>query len=494
MEEPEHSQHEPGPGPSSSSATTSTDGQSSSSASISQVQEEEVVENERQENGDSYYPHHHRLHHHHHHHHHFLLNRQQHRPSIVSYRMNTSIPDAASPEMRDDVWSCLVVLVTFWFFASMTLIFGFYGSVNTHLGPNCSRLIATNPFFVQSIKAEEMDEPKPGPMLYGFYKPPPLDIEITWTETHNAFVPATFRKELLYFLNKGSRVDILYNVKSPGSSPLSLVIAQGRESLVEWIEDPSYPNTTLSWNIIYGSGKIQQKISESSYYYIAVGNLNSEEVEVELTVTINAFLYNTTQAYYKCSLGNHLCSLKLFLLGTNVAVLTSPHPKEGTVDEWYVKLSYGPRWITYFVGSGVMTVLILLAFRFFNMSQTPAEDDRLDFQAEEVGTERVPLLLHKDDDVSSWGSSYDSVSHDEEDPEEHLAAISTEGQQITEGENINNPPRLCVICFDAPRDCFFLPCGHCASCFTCATRIAEEAGTCPICRRKMKKVRKIFTV
>lgn len=25
-------------------------------------------------------------------------------------------------------------------------------------------------------------------------------------------------------------------------------------------------------------------------------------------------------------------------------------------------------------------------------------------------------------------------------------------------------------------------------------RIAEDAGTCPICRRKMKKVRKIFTV
>lgn len=119
--------------------------------------------------------------------------------------------------------------------------------------------------------------------------------------------------------------------------------------------------------------------------------------------------------------------------------------------------------------AGVMTVLILLAFRFFNMSQTTAED-RTGFEAEEVGTERAPLLLLKDDDVSSWGSSYDSVSHDEEDLEEQLAASSTEGQQITEGENINNPPRLCVICFDAPRDCFFLPCGHCAACFTCATR------------------------
>lgn len=29
-----------------------------------------------------------------------------------------------------------------------------------------------------------------------------------------------------------------------------------------------------------GSGKIQQEISESSTYYIAVGNLNSHEVEV----------------------------------------------------------------------------------------------------------------------------------------------------------------------------------------------------------------------
>ncbi|KAL6966267.1 aconitate hydratase [Sarracenia purpurea var. burkii] len=31
------------------------------------------------------------------------------------------------------------------------------------------------------------------------------------------------------------------------------LIEQGRESLIEWIEDPSYPNTTLSWNIIQGA-------------------------------------------------------------------------------------------------------------------------------------------------------------------------------------------------------------------------------------------------
>lgn len=40
-----------------------------------------------------------------------------------------------------------------------------------------------------------------------------------------------------------------------------------------------------------GSGKIQQKISESSYYYIAVGNLNSEEVEVVVKILTAPYHY-----------------------------------------------------------------------------------------------------------------------------------------------------------------------------------------------------------
>ena len=34
----------------------------------------------------------------------------------------------------------------------MTLIMGFYGSSRLELGPNCSRLITSNPLFVQSIQ------------------------------------------------------------------------------------------------------------------------------------------------------------------------------------------------------------------------------------------------------------------------------------------------------------------------------------------------------
>ena len=32
--------------------------------------------------------------------------------------------------------------------------------------------------------------------------------------------------------------------------------------------------------------------------------------------------------------------------------------------------------------------------------------------------------------------------------------------------------KICVICYEEPRNCFFVPCGHCATCHTCAQRYA----------------------
>lgn len=445
---------------------------SSSSNSTSQVQEE--VENNELENQDGFRH----------------QQEQGQQGSIVSYRINISLSDATRSELRDDIWSCCAVLVMFCFFASMTLILGFYGSITLQLSPNSSRLIQVSSFFVRSINAEEINEQKPGPMLYGFYGAPPLDFEISWNETHNASLPFDFHKEWMFFLNNDSEVNISYNVISPRSSTLFLVIARGKESLAEWINDPSYPSSILSWNIITGSGEIQQEISTTYDYYIAVANSNYEEVKVQLKFTVKAVIYNISQAHYRCSLSNKLCSLKLRFLGANTAVLTSPAPKEGTLDDyWYVKVSYTPRWLSYFLGSGMMVIITLLAFKFCDIFQ-PTNGQR----GTEIRPEQAPLLLHKDDDVSSRGSSYDSVSHDEEDVEDIFKMNSVEERALKEGENVNLK-RQCVICFNASRDCFFLPCGHCAACFSCGRRIAEDhAGTCPICRRKIKKVRKIFEV
>ncbi|PSS23822.1 E3 ubiquitin-protein like [Actinidia chinensis var. chinensis] len=357
----------------------------------------------------------------------------------IAYHVHyaTAEDEEASRMIRDDTWSCIIVVLTFWFFG---------------------------------------------------------DVLTTWSQNHSIPLSAGLYKEWIYVLNEGSQVNISYSVNSPSSSSLIIIIAQGSEGFAQWLEDPSYPNTTLSWNIIHGSGTIHQDIYLASSYYVAVGNLNSEEVEVQLNLSMKAFLYNTTKAYYNCALAQGACSLKMFFSDANAAVLTSPGPEQDSSnDMWYVKLSYGPRWITYLLGIGIMSVLMLLAFHFLNNFQCSREEGTR-YQLGETRSERAPLLSQKDDDLSSWGSSYDSVSQDEEDLEDGMPVTSLEGKPLKDGEYNNNIRRLCAICFDAPRDCFFLPCGHCVACFACGTRIAELAGTCPICRRNMKKVRRIFSV
>ncbi|KAI4353357.1 hypothetical protein L6164_002315 [Bauhinia variegata] len=397
--------------------------------------------------------------------------------------INWGLDDAAAI-VRDDTWSCVIVLLTFWIFVSMTMILGVYGSVSLLLGPNSSILLQPNSFFVQYLKVENLDDSQSGVMLYGTYGTPPLDVVTTWEETYNVSVPYDSHKEWEYYLNTGSQINISYRL----SSSIFLVIAQGSEDLTQWLEDPTYPNSTFSWNIIHGTGMITQNIYSSSTYYVAVGNLN-EDAEVELTIRIKAFLYNTSNAYYKCALTGDSCGLSIFFPSGNAAVLTTPGPEQNTSR---VKLSYGPRWIIYIFGIVGMTMIMSCAFNCLNKLQF-GRDNRPPVMYDEAGSQRAPLLSYKDDDLSSWGSSFDSLSHDEEDFDLQTRG-SMEGKSLGDGETHNNTRRLCGICFDAPRDCFFLPCGHCVACFECATRIAEAAGTCPVCCKNMKKVRKIFTV
>ncbi|KAH9736522.1 E3 ubiquitin-protein ligase APD2 [Citrus sinensis] len=412
----------------------------------------------------------------------------------VSHEGNFTRSDAASwTNVSDDTWPFIIVALTFWFFVSMTLILGVYGPENLILGPKSSILLQPSPFFVQKVKVQEIYELKPGPKLYGFYNSPPLDTVTTWSEKIIVSVPADSHQEWIIYLNKGSQINISYSVKSPGSS-VFLIIAQGNEGLRQWLFDPTFPNSTLSWNVIQGSGVIHQHIFTSSSYYVGLGNLNSEEVEVQLNLRLRAFLYNTSDAYYKCTFADGLCSLTVLFPNGNAIVLTSPKTEQDTSnDNWQVRVSYEPRWLSYVVGICGMTMIMLAAFNFLNKFLCEREGG-IGFQHGDVESARAPLLSHKDDDLSSWGSSYDSISTDEGNLEEFLTASSLEGKSLRDGEDSNNTRRLCAICFDAPRDCFFLPCGHCVACFKCGTRIAEVAGTCPVCRRKMKKVRKIFTV
>lgn len=71
----------------------------------------------------------------------------------------------------------------------------------------------------------------------------------------------------------------------------------------------------------------------------------------------------------------------------------------------------------------------------------------------------------------SWGSSYDCLSNDDEDLEDCPRTSTTVEQKLSpDDENLTITQRLCAICYDAPRDCFFLPCSHCVACYDCAMR------------------------
>jgi hypothetical protein len=44
-----------------------------------------------------------------------------------------------------------------------------------------------------------------------------------------------------------------------------------------------------------------------------------------------------------------------------------------------------------------------------------------------------------------------------------------EGSSCSSSEDLYDA-KLCVICYDDQRNCFFVPCGHCATCYDCAQR------------------------
>lgn len=116
---------------------------------------------------------------------------------------------------------------------------------------------------------------------------------------------------------------------------------------------------------------------------------------MQLNLTLKALVYNTTQAYYNCSLAYGECTFRTSFSDGYTVVLTTPGTKQVSpistelspqlplhlkqnikyfsniavwttnayyifqgiyYDDWYVELSYGPRWITYTIGLG--TILI----------------------------------------------------------------------------------------------------------------------------------------
>ncbi|CAN4079737.1 unnamed protein product [Withania somnifera] len=89
--------------------------------------------------------------------------------------------------------------------------------------------------------------------------------------------------------------------------------------------------------------------------------------------------------------------------------------------------------------------------------------------------------------ISKEGASLSYGTCDEDDLESGNYCSRTSSSEDLYDENI------CIVCYDEKRNCFFIPCGHCATCYSCAKRITEEENkSCPICRRVIGRVRRVL--
>ena len=71
--------------------------------------------------------------------------------------------------------------------------------------------------------------------------------------------------------------------------------------------------------------------------------------------------------------------------------------------------------------------------------------------------------------------------------------IST-NRSRTANEREDQPADVCVVCMDADKDWFCLPCRHLAMCETCIIRIIRTTRRCPICQQSITKAVQVYRV
>ncbi|CAH8382886.1 unnamed protein product [Eruca vesicaria subsp. sativa] len=138
--------------------------------------------------------------------------------------------------------------------------------------------------------------------------------------------------------------------------------------------------------------------------------------------------------------------------------------------EWYTELPVTARLVVYITFLGTIMFLIFLILKF--LSDCDVEDD----------TERFPAMAGEE--VTDWVPLVNETL-------EVTGKGDLETASFSSAEDVDYST-YCVICFEERRNCFFVPCGHSATCRGCAEKImSEENKVCPICRRIIRKSKRL---
>ncbi|XP_026657922.1 E3 ubiquitin-protein ligase APD1 [Phoenix dactylifera] len=360
-----------------------------------------------------------------------------------------------------------LLLLLVWIWVAMGLRYGYYGKHQLVLGPNSSRMMKTSSLFVEQVQVK--DKASQGILLYGFKERPELSLETNWTVSNHLFVDSYDRQGFSMWLNKGSRIWMAWEVTHGGGSheDMLVVLIKGEQNLKEL--QRYYPGSHVAAE---GNREAEYTIAEDDSYYFGVVNLSPRTMVLIMKVNVTSKIYDISRASNICSTTDGLCKLELHLPSTCYYVLTTPNT-DMPITVWQVELSFVARLVSYLVITGFIVVIVYMVLKYLGACDS---EQTLQVQVQTEATETDPILPRKEMPCT-YGTN-------EEEPE---SSSSSSSEDLYDG-------KICVICYDERRNCFFTPCGHSATCYTCAKRIMEDENkVCPICRRLIHKLRRLFS-
>lgn len=337
--------------------------------------------------------------------------------------------------------------------AVYALTMDWYATETFVLSTNSSLLLQPSPFLVNAVEIQVVSE-KAGPVLYGFTASPQLGSEASWSELHDMIVAPDQLESIqafAFWLNKGSFLNVTCSIKQTGGGNVLVRILQEHKSTSDWIQDFKQ-KSQLQCNQAT-DGTFQYRVPRDGNYSLVVDNLDTQSMEVLLGLQVLATLYNTDTAVYLCIPFPKACQLQFSLFGNRAAVLSTPNYHQSNF--WKVKLSYKVRWFA--LATALGCVFFIASTMFKLASQLHSRHGRGDQNRGQ-------------DEECDWGD-YDEIN----------------------GADDTCNSAFCVVCLDACKNSFFIPCGHSATCLPCGLRLKNEEGqACPVCKEPIEMVNQMF--
>ncbi|KAF5736078.1 hypothetical protein HS088_TW14G00212 [Tripterygium wilfordii] len=339
------------------------------------------------------------------------------------------------------------------------------------LGPSSSRLMEASSLFVEQVQMRE--EENKGAVLYGFSQKPQLSSETNWSASSFLIVTSYSRKGFYLWLNKGSRIRMRWEAQASSLSQLQMVIIKGDRKYETVIPKSASSPVAVRLDEPLTGKEAEFVAEEDDKYYIGMINTNPRSIMMRMSVNATSKTYDITRASHVCSTLNGSCQLKLLFPKTQYVVLTTPN--NGDLGGWHIELAFIARLVTYIAILGFIIVAIFVILKY--LGACDGETTAMDAPVSAI-SETDPIMPAEKPFPFRYGTN--------EEGEESSSSNSS-------SEDLYDA-KLCAICYDEQRNCFFVPCGHCATCYDCAQRIMEgESRMCPICRRVIHKARRLFS-